>query len=201
LYLRHVKTKLPRYQVQFIRAAEKYDMDWRLLAAIGYQESHWKPGAISPTGVRGIMMLTQITAEQLKVTNRLDPGQSIEGGAKYFRYILNRIPERIDKPDRTWMALAAYNVGFYHLEDARILTSEAGGDPDKWIDVKKHLPLLSRKKWYKKTKYGFARGYEAVKYLENIRIYHDLLVWSNNNEKSLLDTPKPALPAIDSSVF
>jgi len=201
LYIRHVKTKLPRYQRQFEKAAAKYKLDWRLLAAIGYQESHWKPKATSPTGVRGIMMLTLKTAKQLQITNRLDPEQSIEGGAKYIRYILNRLPDRIAEPDRTWLALAAYNVGYYHLEDARILTQERGADPDKWIEVKKDLPLLSKEKWYKKTKYGYARGNEPVKYVENIRIYHDLLIWDDNKTNALKQTPALTLPELDSSVF
>jgi len=201
LYMRHVKTKLPRFQHQFEKAAAKYKLDWRLLAAIGYQESHWKPKAKSPTGVRGMMMLTRNTARELKITNRLDPEQSIYGGAKYLRHILNRLPLRISNPDRTWLALAAYNIGYYHLEDARILTQERGADPDKWIEVKKDLPKLSQKKWYKKTKYGYARGNEPVKYVDNIRIYNDLLVWDDNKANAMRQTPAPNLPEVDSSVF
>ncbi len=201
LYLRHVKTRLLEYQQNFENMALKYNLDWRLLAAIGYQESHWRPEAKSPTGVRGMMMLTRATAKQLNISDRLDPHQSIEGGAKYFRRMLNRMPARVQEPDKTWMALAAYNVGFYHLEDARILTQERGKDPDKWIDVKESLPLLSQKKWYKKTKYGYARGNEPVHYVENIRIYYDLLVWQKNREASLQNTPQITLPEVDSSVF
>lgn len=201
LYLRHVKTRLLKYQDYFEKMASIYNLDWRLLAAVGYQESHWRPEARSPTGVRGIMMLTLATAKQLNIDNRLDPEQSIEGGAKYLRRMLNRMPERVQEPDKTWLALAAYNVGYYHLEDARILTQNAGKDPDKWIDVKESLPLLSQKKWYKKTKHGYARGNEPVNYVDNIRIYYDLLVWQKNHEKALHDTPKLLFPDIDSSVF
>ena len=171
----HVKRRLPKFEHLFKREAEKVELDWRLLAAIGYQESLWNPRAKSPTGVRGLMMLTQITAKQMKVKNRLDAEQSIGGGARYFKRIYGRVPERIPDPDRTWLALAAYNVGFGHLEDARKITQSRGGDPDKWIDVKENLPLLARKKWYKDTKYGYARGWEPVKYVENIRQYYDYL--------------------------
>jgi membrane-bound lytic murein transglycosylase F len=201
LYLRHVKTRLPEYQPHFEKMARKYKLDWRLLAAIGYQESHWQPKAKSPTGVRGIMMLTLATAKQLNVRNRLDPKQSIEGGAKYLRRILDRLPARIPEPDRTWLALAAYNVGYYHLKDARIITRQLGGDPDRWIDIKESLPLLSQKKWHKKTKHGYARGHEPVKYVENIRIYHDLLEWEDNRVNALSNTTKQTLPEMDSSVF
>ena len=174
----HILERLPQYEAVFRREAEKYNQDWRLLAAIGYQESLWKARAKSPTGVRGLMMLTQATARQMKVKNRLDPQQSIRGGARYFARVLDRIPEHIIEPDRTWFALAAYNVGPGHLEDARKITEANGDDPNKWIDVKKSLPLLARKKWYKKTKYGYARGWEPVIYVENIRKYYDYLVTS-----------------------
>lgn len=182
-FIRHVSDRLPRFERLFKQAAKKYGLDWRLLAAIGYQESHWEPDAVSPTGVRGIMMLTQATARQVEIDNRTDPGQSIVGGARYVVRVKDKIPERIPEPDRTWMALAAYNVGFGHLEDARKLTQGLGHDPDRWADVREHLPLLSRKKWYERTEHGFARGWEPVDYVENIRTYHDILVWLTEREQ------------------
>jgi membrane-bound lytic murein transglycosylase F len=178
----HVRDRLPLYQDMFIQEANKQGLDWRLLAAIGYQESLWNARAKSPTGVRGLMMLTLDTAKHVKIKNRLDPAQSIRGGAIYFKRVLNKIPERIEQPDRTWLALASYNVGFGHLEDARKITEKNKGDPDKWIDVKESLPLLGKKKWYKQTKHGYARGWEPVKYVENIRKYYDLLVWIDTRE-------------------
>lgn len=176
-FVRHLDNRLPKYQAFFEEAAEIIDMDWRLLAAIGYQESHWNPKAKSPTGVRGIMMLTLATAKQMKIESRLDPKQSIIGGAKYLRFIKQRLPERIPDPDRLWLTLAGYNVGFGHIEDARILTEQLDGDPDKWVEVKKHLPKLSLKKWYKHLKRGYARGKEPVNYVDNIRAYYELLKW------------------------
>ncbi|MEM7564371.1 MAG: membrane-bound lytic murein transglycosylase MltF [Pseudomonadota bacterium] len=175
-FSQRLESHLPKYEALFKKEAAAVDLDWRLLASIGYQESLWIPRAKSPTGVRGLMMLTLTTAKQMKVTNRLDPAQSIRGGARYFASILKRVPKRIQEPDRTWFALAAYNVGMGHLEDARIITQSRGGDPDKWIDVKESLPLLARKKWYKKTKYGYARGWEPVKYVENIKQYYEYLI-------------------------
>ncbi len=201
LYLRHIKTRLQDFQNSFEKAEKAYNIDWRLLAAIGYQESHWRPKAKSPTGVRGIMMLTQVTARQLNIDNRLDPEQSIDGGARYLRRILDRLPNSIGEPDKTWLALAAYNVGYYHLKDARKITQQLGKDPDKWIDVKESLPLLSQKKWYKKTQYGYARGNEPVHYVENIRIYYDLLTWHDDKELARRNTPQLLFPDVDSSVF
>jgi membrane-bound lytic murein transglycosylase F len=176
-YMRHIEERLPEFRQLFEAAAEATGQDWRLLAAMGYQESHWDPEARSPTGVRGIMMLTLNTMRQLGLDNRLDPEQSITGGARYFRDIKDRLPERISEPDRSWLALAAYNVGMGHLEDARVLAERNGGNPDKWVSVKRFLPLLSEKKWYENTRYGYARGREPVQYVENIRSYFDILVW------------------------
>jgi membrane-bound lytic murein transglycosylase F len=177
VFLRHINLRLPRYEGMFREAAAEVGVDWRLLAAIGYQESHWNPRAVSPTGVRGIMMLTLRTAGDLGVSNRIDPEQSIFGGARYFSQVHARVPEHIPEPDRTWMALAAYNVGYYHLMDARILTERKGANPDRWMDVREHLPLLSQRKYYTQTRFGYARGREPVIYVDNIRRYYDILTW------------------------
>ena len=169
-------SRLPEILSLFKQAGRTYSIDWRLLAAVSYQESHWRNDARSPTGVRGLMMLTLVTAKRVGVTNRLDPNQSIPGGAKYLTELLRRIPERITEPDRMWFALAAYNVGLGHLEDARVLTEKRGKNPDSWEDVKQSLPLLSYRKWYRQTRYGYARGYEPVKYVGKVRKYYDLLI-------------------------
>jgi membrane-bound lytic murein transglycosylase F len=182
-FISHIKRRLPRYLPLFHKAAEQLGIDWRLLAAISYQESHWRPQATSPTGVRGMMMLTQITAREMGIRNRLNPAQSIEGGAQYFDKTRDRIPEHIKNPDRTWMALAAYNIGLGHLEDARILAEKQGMKPDSWLDVQKILPLLQKKTWYRQTKHGYARGSETVKYVQNIRRYYDVLTWMTQVEK------------------
>ncbi len=175
-FLLAAQKKLPGYSAYF-QAASEQNMDWRLLAAISYQESHWNPKARSPTGVRGMMMLTLPTAKQLRIKNRLDPQQSIAGGALYFKKVYSRIPERIPEPDRTWFTLAAYNIGWGHVEDARKITEKHGADPDRWVDVKERLPLLRQKKYYQNTKYGYARGDEPVQYVDNIRRYYETLRW------------------------
>ncbi len=199
IYMNHVNSRLPLYKDLFTAAAKKYKLKWPLLAAMAYQESHWRPDAVSPTGVRGIMMLTQVTANQLGVTSRTDVEESIFGGAQYLRELIDRFPSHIKQPDRTWLALAAYNVGYGHVRDAQIITEMRGGDPDKWSDIKENLPLLRRKEWYKQTRYGYARGNEPVRYVENIRSYHDILRWQieqirpSNVSPSILAFASPVL--------
>jgi membrane-bound lytic murein transglycosylase F len=185
-FLRQVRERLPALLPLFQDIAAMHNMDWRLLAAIGYQESHWDPDASSYTGVRGVMMLTRRTANQLGVADRLNPEQSIEGGARYFLRLRDRLPARIPEPDRSWMALAAYNMGMGHLEDTRVLTEKLGGNPDRWEDVSERLELLTREHWHQQTRYGYARGFEARQYVENVRAYYDILIWMDTRDHPLL---------------
>jgi len=170
-----IKKRLPKYVDYFKEAAKQYQLPWKLLAAQAYQESHWNPNAKSPTGVRGMMMLTLNTAKDVDVTNRLDPKQSIMGGARYMKKMMKRVPESVVGDDRTWFALAAYNVGFGHLRDARELATRFGKNPDRWVDLKEVLPLLAQRKYYKTVKYGYARGTEPVRYVQGIREYRQIL--------------------------
>jgi membrane-bound lytic murein transglycosylase F len=187
-FLQQVRERLPELLPMFQQAADRLDLDWRLLAAIGYQESHWNPEAESRTGVRGLMMLTRRTARHLGVTDRLDPEESIDGGARYFLELHQRLPRRIEEPDRTWMTLAAYNLGMGHLEDLRVLTELQDGNPDSWLDVSQRLNLLSQEKWHQQTRYGFARGLEAKQYVENVQAYYEILVWMDTRDHPLLMT-------------
>ena len=180
MFYKRIKNRLPKYKKYFINAAKKYEMPWTLLAAIAYQESHWNPHAKSFTGVRGIMMLTKNTAKLLGVTNRLNVKQSIVGGTRHIKQMIKFVPENVTGENRLKFALAAYNVGMGHIYDARRLAKRLGYNQDIWSDLKLVLPLLSKKKYYKTLKYGYARGEEPVKYVESIYGYKDIL--ENNIE-------------------
>jgi membrane-bound lytic murein transglycosylase F len=175
LFIRRIRSRLPKLKPIFEQAAEKYEIPWTLLAAQAYQESHWNRRAKSSTGVRGIMMLTQVTAKEMGVESRLDARQSIMGGAKYIKSMESRIPDLVKGDDRWAYALTAYNIGMGHLNDARTLAGELGLDSDKWQDFKGVLPLLEQKKYYKSLKYGFSRGSEPVVYVQRIRNYQNIL--------------------------
>ncbi|MEI7613594.1 MAG: membrane-bound lytic murein transglycosylase MltF [Betaproteobacteria bacterium] len=174
-FMERLNSTLPLYRGLFHTAQIRTGIDWRLLAALAYQESQWDPLATSPTGVRGIMMLTGDTADSLKVSNRLDPEQSIRAGAQYLRDLRDALPDSIGEPDRTWMALAAYNVGMGHLNAARFLAKTLSSDPDSWYSMKKVLPLLAKPQFYSRLKSGKGRGGEAVIMAENTRVYNDIL--------------------------
>jgi len=171
-----VRTLLPQYRVLFHDAQEKTGIEWRLLAAIAYQESQWDPAATSETGVRGFMQITEDTAKRLGITNLLDPAQNVLGAARYLSSLKEKLPARIHEPERTWLALAAFNIGVGHLEDARILAQKQKLDPDLWSDVKKVLPLLALPEYYSQARLGYARGGMPVAFVDRVRGYYDVLL-------------------------
>ncbi|MBQ1782824.1 MAG: membrane-bound lytic murein transglycosylase MltF [Gammaproteobacteria bacterium] len=170
-----VENRLPRYRPLFEKYAGSFD--WRLLAAISYKESSWRAEARSPTGVEGLMMLTQNTARHLGVTNRTDPAQSISGGSRYLAEMVSKVPDKVPEHERVWFALASYNIGIGHLLDAMRITQKRSANPYSWRDVKESLPLLRNQRWYSQARLGYARGDHAVAYVDAIRRYYDLLVY------------------------
>ena len=185
-FLELSQTRLPKYTAFFKHAQEVSDIDWRLIAAISYEESHWDPYNTSPTNVRGMMMLTEQTADAMKVTDRLDAQQSITGGARYISLLKQQVPDQIPEPDRTWMAIAAYNIGFAHLEDARVLAKRLNLNPDNWADLKTTLPLLNKAKYYSTVKFGYASGGSPVIFVESIRTYYGILEKYSPEHKAVL---------------
>lgn len=175
-FLERVRQDLASWKPVFFAGHDASGVDWRLLAAIAYQESRWDPAATSETGVRGFMQLTEETARHLGVADRLDPRGSVVAAARYLADLKSRLPPRIAEPDRTWMGLAAYNIGLGHLEDARVLAQKDGGNPDLWRDVRRALPLLALPEYYEKAKLGYARGGMPVAFVDRVRAYYDVLL-------------------------
>ncbi len=181
MFYKRMKTRLPKYEKYFKEAGRKYAIPWTLLAAISYQESHWNPKAKSFTGVKGLMMLTRHTAKLLGIKNRLDPKQSIIGGTRHIKQMIKNVPKNVEGENRLKFALAAYNIGMGHIYDAQALAKRLGLNQNVWSDLKIVLPLLSQKKYYRKLKYGYARGAEPVKYVESIYNFRNIL--ENNREE------------------
>ena len=174
-FIESIRSLLPKYRSQFETAQAITGIDWRLLASLAYQESQWDPLATSATGVRGMMMLTEDTADTCGVDNRLDAAQSIRAGAEYLNKLRNALPPEVKDPDRLWFALAAYNLGMGHLKAARHIAKTLKADANSWYEMKKVLPLLAKEQYYKRLKSGKGRGGEAVIMVENVRMYADIL--------------------------
>ena len=189
MFYKRIKTRLPKYKKYFKEFGKKYHIPCSVLAAQSYQESHWNPKAKSFTGVRGLMMLTRVTAKTLGVKNRLDPQESIRGGARHLNQMRKYVHEDVEGEDRMKFALAAYNVGLGHIQDAQKLAKKMGLNQNVWADLKQALPLLSQKKYYKTLKHGYARGSEPVKYVDSIYDYRNILenttedLYSNKNKE------------------
>jgi membrane-bound lytic murein transglycosylase F len=176
VFQERIRKSLPEWRGTFVEAQAKSGIEWRLLAAIAYQESQWDPIATSETGVRGLMQLTEETARHLGVIDRLDARQSAVGAARYLADLKRKLPSRIAEPDRTWLALAAFNIGTAHLEDARILAQRQKLNPDLWSDVRQVLPLLAEPEHYINARYGYARGGMPVAFVGRVRAYYDILL-------------------------
>ncbi len=174
-FRRAMRSRLPRYKNLFVRAGKRYNLPWPLLAAISWRESHWNPKARSHTGVRGMMMLTRQSAREAGISNRLDAAQSIQGGARYFARLLRRLPPQIKGEERYWFALAAYNMGYGHLTDARMLAARRGLDPNRWRNVRSVLDALEDPHVYKTLPRGYAHGHQARHYVAAVRNFYDIL--------------------------
>jgi peptidoglycan lytic transglycosylase F len=175
-YRRAIRRKLPHLFPMFERAAKRYNVPWELLAAIGWRESRWRANARSHTGVRGLMMLTRISAKEAGVKNRLNAAQSIAGGARYFSRLLRRLPQSIVGDDRYWFALSAYNMGYAHMMDARLLAQQRGLNPDQWRDVRQVLPALEDPNIYQNLPRGYGAGLQAQDYVASVRNFYDILL-------------------------
>lgn len=176
-FARQVKARLDRWKPYFKKTGTRYGVDWRLIAAIAYQESRWDQHAQSPTQVKGMMMLTRATAARMHVKNRQNPQQSIDGGTRYLLDVRRRLPDDIKPPDRTWFALAAYNIGLGHILDARHLLRLADRNPSVWVNLREALGWLSQQRYLHKTRFGYAQGKEAAAYVGDVRAYYDILRW------------------------
>ncbi len=175
-YQKLIEKRLPRYRGIFQRAAAAHGLPWTLLAALSYQESQWQPDAENPSGVAGLMMLGPEAAAEVGVEDRFDPAENIMGAARYLAQLYERLPDAVTEPNRTWLALAAYNMGLGHIQDAQELATSLGRNPYSWYDIKEVLPLLSKPRYYRQLRYGYARGIESVQYVQRIRAFEDMLI-------------------------
>jgi membrane-bound lytic murein transglycosylase MltF len=165
-----LSTRLPILKASFQMNAKQQNLDWQLLAAVSYQESHLVATAISPTGVSGLMMLTQGTAREMGISNRNDPAQSIKGGAKYLQLMLKQYTS-IPNPDRLWFSLAAYNMGSGNVDRVRKALKKAGKNPNSWADTYEYLSTHAKSN----SQYG-----QCIHYVTRIRGYLEAMKQNSN---------------------
>lgn len=195
---RRLESRLPEFLPVIRRESRKHGFDWRLIAALIYQESHFDPSARSFTGVRGLMQVTETTAREMGIDDRRDPEESIEAGVKYLAKLHDRWDRIRDPRERMYFALASYNIGYGHVRDAQKLARKKGWDPDRWPSVKQTLPMLRMRKYYKDTRYGYARGNEPVQFVERVRLYYDI-IRRDSLARNRPGSGMPLPPAVDLS--
>lgn len=170
-----LETRLPKFKDVIQEEATKCGFDWRMIAAVVYQESHFNPKAKSYTGVRGLMQVTLETAREMGIKNRIVPTQSVKAGVGYLSKLYERFDDIQNADERMLFALASYNVGYGHVRDAQEICRDKGWDPEQWTFLKKALPLLMDEDYYSRTTYGYARGTEPVRFVSRIMIYYDII--------------------------
>ncbi len=165
---------LSPYDALIRRHSERFGFDWRLMAALAYQESRFEPSARSWAGAVGLFQLMPATARDLGVSDAADPGQAARGGIQYMRQLLDYFDESIALRQRIRFALASYNAGLGHVLDARRLARELGLDPNRWFgNVEKAMLLLARPSYAAKARHGYCRGSEPVDYVSRIQARYD----------------------------
>ncbi len=168
-FSKSLNDRFASYRHIFEAAATDNEISWRLLSAIGYQESHWNSENISYTGVKGLMMITEQTADHLGISNRTDPEQSIFGAARYMKYLLDSQPDHIFYKDRLALALVAYNIGLGGLKETQNLALKQGLNPYSWGSLKSALKKISTHKDKN------IRGLEAINFTERVLSFFEIL--------------------------
>lgn len=162
--------KISNYDEVIQTQAERLNWDWRLLAAQVYQESQFDPHNQSWAGAQGLMQLMPATARQFKVANVFDPADNLKAGVSYLLYLTEQWQE-IPEAERTAFVLASFNAGPGHVADARRLAEKNGKDPNVWFDhVETYLRLKTKPEYFQDpvVKYGYCRGGEPVRYVQEI---------------------------------
>ncbi len=163
--------KISPYDELIKAEAERLGWDWRLLAAIVYQESKFDPQGESWAGARGLMQLMPETANRFGVSDPSDPRQSLRGGVRFLKH-LNDYWERdiLEEDERLKFILASYNAGLTHIIDARKLAIKYGEDATSWNVVEKYLLKKSDPDYYRDpiVMAGYCKCEEPVNYVREI---------------------------------
>lgn len=165
---------LSPYDDLFRQYSVQYEFDWRLIASQSYQESRFDASVVSFAGAVGLMQVLPRTAREMGFDSPADPEQGVHAGVKYLRHMYNRLDDVPDPTDRLWFSFAAYNAGYGHLSDARRLAAQQGANPDIWFGgVAEIMPLLRKREFYSRARYGYCRCLEPVRY---VRLINDRYV-------------------------
>lgn len=172
-----ISGRLSPYDDIIRRYSYRYGLDWRLMAAVAFQESRFNPKAESWVGAQGLFQVMPTTGKSLGFYNLHDPEEGAHAGIRYVDWLLKQLEPELPFKQRMRFALASYNAGLGHVNDARRLARELDLDPDRWFgNVEKAMLLLQQPKYYKRARHGYVRGSEPVKYVSEIQLRYDTWV-------------------------
>lgn len=163
--------KISRYDDLIRKHTEGTAWDWRLIAALIFEESRFNPRAESWAGAYGLTQLMPATAKRFNVKNIHSPEEQIKGGIRFLNYLNENLPEDItDLNERIKFILASYNIGMSHILDAYDLAKKYGEDPTLWKNGIKYLQLKSQPKYFNDpvVRAGYARGRETKRFVTKV---------------------------------
>ena len=152
--------------------ADSIGWDWRMMAAVIYQESHFHIEAQSHRGARGLMQMMPSTADTFGAGDLLDPEESIRAGAKYLEklsYRYNRLAA--NRLERDKFVLAAYNAGGGRIRDCIIFARSMGIEPKEWNDIVSIIPHMQDSSTIAavpEVKLGTFKGVETINYVNRV---------------------------------
>lgn len=163
-----------RYAPVIAKYAGEAGFDWRLVAALIFEESSFEEKAVSPKGAQGLMQLMPTTSAEVGATNVLAAEANIQAGVLYLRRLSDQFTDAHPE-DRLAMALAAYLLGPGHVVDAQDLARDLGLDAQSWHQgLEQTLPLLDDERFNRRTRLGYAHGRQALEYVNRILERYEL---------------------------
>lgn len=162
--------RISPYDLIIKKYSKPYDIDWRLVASIIYQESKFQSNLTGMGGSFGLMQMMPGTAARYGLTPNSTPEEQIKAGIILLSQLKHRYQNITNDEDRLYFICAAYNAGSGHILDAQRLCEKYGENKYIWNNVAKYLELKSESQYYNDpvVKFGYYPGHHSVKYAERV---------------------------------
>ena len=191
--------RLSRYDPLIAQYAEQAGFDWRLIAALIFEESRFDPKRRSPRDAYGLMQVREIAAREVGVTDFYTLHGNLEAGTKYLQFLLRQFPDGRTQ-DRLALALSGYLLGPSRVRAAQRLAHALGYDPYCWKDsVELVFPLLEDAEYYQQINASFIPGGEAVQYVNAILQRYELYTRYIPRDFPSAHTARPRRPLLSVS--
>ena len=176
-YYKDIRAQIPKgaispYDDLFKQYAPQIEWDWRMLASLAFNESHFDTNAVSSAGALGMMQMMPGTGAKygLDSATIFQAEPAIAAAVKYIGWLDKIYLAVDDREERIKFILASYNAGPAHVLDARALAAKYGENPNQWSIAEKYLMLKSEPEYYNDTvcTFGYFRGNHTVRYVNDV---------------------------------